>query len=124
MQKKLNTQLKKLKSQQLQQKETSLKTRIQANTTVTKGAKSNQEVLKAGNPLDHAIKHDAPEATRAKFGMSLGVTHNMKNYESLRVDAWCTEELRPNETFREGCIRLRAELEEVLEDTISDYDNN
>lgn len=112
MAKPLSTQMKSLKQEQLKQKENARK-----NTTITK--KTGREaptVVKQGVPLDHSVKHDSFE--NAKFGMSKGVTKNMDNYESLRVDVWLTSEVLPGESIKEAYARVEGIIDEVLEEAV------
>ena len=68
------------------------------NTTISKKVGSDAPTtVKAGTPLDHVAKHTP--LSGVKFGMSKGVTKNMGDYESLRVDAWLTDEVQPGETI-------------------------
>lgn len=110
MAKSLSSKMKSMKQEQLKQK-------AEANTTVTK--KTGREaptVVKQGVPLDHSVKHDAFE--NAKFGMSKGITKNMDNYESLRVDVWLTSEVLPGESIKEAYARVEGIIDEVLEEAV------
>lgn len=94
-----------------------LKETARQNTSVTKKTgREAPETVKAGIPLDHAIKHNPNEG--AKFGMSKGVTKNMDNYESLRVDVWLTSEVLPGESIKEAYARVEAIIDEVLEEAV------
>ena len=112
MAKSLNAQMKRAKQAQIQQKAEAVK-----NTTITKKTgRETPTVVKSGTPLDHATKHEAYEGT--KFGMSKGVTKNMDNYESLRVDVWLTSEVLPGESIREAYARVEEIIDEVLEESV------
>lgn len=117
MAKSLASTMKKLKSQQVSQVEEQAK----KNTTVTKRANKQDTVLKEGTLIDHAVKHDVQSATNSKFGMSLGLTKNMDNYESLRADVWATDDVQDGETLEEAYTRLHATLGKVLEDIVAEY---
>lgn len=123
MAKSLSSQLKKLKVQQ----EVQLKEQAEKNTTVQKGSSANgYENLKKGVPLDHETKQkscknkDNPLAGKS-FGISLGCTLNMENYESMRIDCWLTDTVREGETIEEAFTRVQAILEEQLEEMSSQY---
>lgn len=112
MAKPLNSQMKSLKQEQLKQKETARK-----NTTITKKTGREAPVtVRQGVPLDHTTKHDSYE--NAKFGMSKGITKNMDNYESLRVDVWLTSEVLQGESIREAYTRVEEIIDEVLEEAV------
>lgn len=116
MSKKLSSQLTKLKKEQLKQKENALK----KNTTITKGTSKNQEVIKEGLPLNHQIKHD-PRLFARTVGASIGTTLNMGDYESLRIDAWLTDELQEDETQEEALDRVTSILEKHIEEVADSY---
>ncbi|MBO8161063.1 MAG: hypothetical protein H0Z24_05455 [Thermosipho sp. (in: Bacteria)] len=80
-------------------------TTIKKKNTVTK----EEEVIKAGTPLDHIIKK-VPNM----IGMSKGVTVNMDNYESFRVDCWLTVPLDDKSSPEEKFM----ELSEIIESQI------
>ena len=109
---KLSSQMKKMKQEQVKQKENARK-----NTTVSrKVGRDEVTVIKAGTPLDHSVKHDSYEGT--KFGMSKGITKNMDNYESLRVDVWLTSEVFEGESIKEAYARVEEIIDEVLEEAV------
>lgn len=116
MKKSLSNQMKKLKKEQVEQKENALK----KNTTVTKGTSTKQEVLKEGLPLNHQIKHD-PRVFARTVGASIGTTLNMGDYESLRVDAWLTDELQEGETQEQALDRITSILEKHIEEVADSY---
>lgn len=110
MAKSLSSKMKSMKQEQLKQK-------AEANTIVTKKTgREAPEVIKQGVPLDHSVKHDSYE--NAKFGMSKGITKNMDNYESLRVDVWLTSEVLPGESIKEAYARVEEIIDEVLEEAV------
>ena len=87
------------------------------NTTITKKTGREAPVtIQKGVPLDHSVKHDSYE--NAKFGMSKGITKNMDNYESLRVDVWLTSEVFPEESIKEAYARVEEIIDEVLEEAV------
>lgn len=112
MAKSLSSKMKSMKQEQLKQKD-----EARRNATITrKTGREAPEVVKQGVPLDHAIKHDSYE--NAKFGMSKGITKNMDNYESLRVDVWLTSEVLPGESIKEAYARVEEIIDEVLEEAV------
>lgn len=95
-----------------------LKERAVENTTVTKGTSKNQTTLKQGTPNDHSRKHDNKDTV---VGMSLGITKNMDNYESLRVDCWLTDTVKADETVEQAYSRVLGVIDRILQDTVSSY---
>jgi len=92
-----------------------------AKDTAVVTLKSNGEetVIKEGIPKSPYDKH--PAHSGAKFGMSLGLTKNMDNYESLRVDVWLTDEILEDETASDAYSRVKAILEQELENIVQEY---
>ena len=86
------------------------------NTTISKKSSEGVETLKQGIPLDHSVKHD-PKAPTI-IGMSKGVTKNMDNYESLRVDVWLSDSVQEGETPEEATQRIEAFIDNALEQAI------
>lgn len=76
------------------------------------------EVIKSsGAPLEPYTKYNCPEGS---VGMSIGVTKNMGDYESLRIDVWCTDRVANNETKGEALARLTEILSQALSDTANE----
>lgn len=112
MAKPLSAQMKRAKAEQLKQKE-----KARHNTSISKKVgRDEPTVIKSGTPIDHSVKHSPYEG--AKFGMSKGVTKNMENYESLRVDVWLTGEALPGESIQEAYARVEEIIDEVLEESV------
>ena len=83
------------------------------NTNIVKktsGYKKKEEVVKAGEPPVKVRKSLGSQT----IGLSLGLTRNMDNFESLRIDCWLTDELEEGETQAEGLMRLSSIIEEHL----------
>ena len=120
MAKSLSSQMKKLKSQQVEQ----LKERAVENTTVTRGSKrEGMNTIKSGKPLDHEVKQSTAKSKNnlfvgQTFGISKGITKNMDNYESLRVDCWLSDVVREDETVQEAFARVESIIDEVLEESV------
>ena len=62
---------------------TSLAAKAKENATVTRGTRGEQTELKRGVPAEHSRKHLDGETP--VVGVSIGITKNMDNYESLRI---------------------------------------
>lgn len=120
MAKSLSSQMKKLKSQQVEQ----LQAQARENTTITRGSKREGiSTIKAGKPLDHEVKQTTAKKKNdlfvgQTFGISKGVTKNMDNYESLRVDCWLSDVVREGETVQEAFARVESIIDEVLEESV------
>lgn len=96
-----------------------LKEAAKKNVIATKKSyDSGSEPIISGSPLDHTVKHEPYDG--AKVGMSKGITKNMDNYESLRVDVWVTDKVEQGETIEEAYTRISAVLSEVLEQTVAE----
>lgn len=98
-----------LKSKQLANK-------VKENTTVKKKVSDKEEVIHKGVPLDHIHKHEPKSG--CIIGMSKGVTKNMDNYESLRVDVWLSDEIQEGETYKDAMNRIESFVDEALETAI------
>jgi hypothetical protein len=90
--------------------------RAEENTTVSRRANGENKTLKQGTPLDPTSKHNvrAPQTV----GMNKGVTKNMDNYESLRVDVWLSDTVAENETPQEAIQRIESIIDQALEQAI------
>lgn len=92
--------------------------KAEANTNVTKGTSKSQETLKSGIPNDH---HRKQEVLGKTVGVSVGVTRNMENYESLRVDCWLSDTVKEGETETQAFERILGVVDEVLQNTVNSY---
>ena len=54
-------------------------------------------------------------------GVSIGITKNMDNYESLRADVWLTDKKQDNETLEEAYSRVAKITSEVLQEIVGEY---
>lgn len=116
----LSSQMKKLKGQQ----EVSLQAQARENTTISRG--NNREgysTIKKGKPLDHEVKQSTAKSKSdlyvgQTFGMSKGITKNMDNYESLRVDCWLSDVVREGETVQDAFARVESIIDEALEESV------
>lgn len=99
-------------------KRKSLEEQAKENARATKGTKNAQAVLKEGTPLDHHIKQEAKETT---VGINLGITKNMDNYESLRVDCWLSDTVKENETVDQAYARIIGVVDKTLQDVVASY---
>lgn len=102
-----------------------LKEKAEENTRVVKTkAKEEPKVVKEGTPLDHTPQHNINKTSPRTVGVNLGVTKNMQNYESLRVDCWITDTINEGETPEQAFNRIydiasqviAEKVEELMED--------
>lgn len=92
--------------------------KAEENTSVTRGTSKDQKALKTGTPNDH---HRKQEALGKTVGVSVGVTKNMDNYESLRVDCWLSDTVKEGETEVQAFERVLGVVDEVLQNTVNSY---
>ena len=90
--------------------------KAEENMTIQKKSGGEVETIKNGVPLDHSMKHDPKQG--AIVGISKGVTKNMDNYESLRVDVWLSDSVKYNETAEQALTRIEAFIDKALETAI------
>ena len=79
----------------------------------------NDLFTKKGVPNDHSRKH--LDGDNPVVGVSVGVTKNMDNYESLRVDVWLTDKKEDNESIEEAYSRVAKVVSDVLQEIVSEY---
>lgn len=102
----------------LKSKKKKLSDKAEKNTTIVRKI-GNAEPFenKEGNPLDKTVK-TSPHSC-AVVGMSKGVTKNMGDFESLRVDVWLSDSVNEGETPEEAMQRVESFLDEALEKAVS-----
>lgn len=92
-----------------------LSKKAEENTSISKKVgREEPETIKEGKPLDPTVKHD-PKTSPISVGMSKGVTKNMNNYESLRVDVWLCDTPEEGESIADCFTRVEAIIDETLE---------
>lgn len=79
------------------------------NTTVTRNGVKTRETLKEGNPLDPRYKF-SPNVV----GLSVGVTLNLGDFQSLRVDCWVSQEVHEGEDRQVIVNDLTKELQDNI----------
>lgn len=85
---------------------------------VVKSTSGEKETL-----LDTSLDTDTETTIttdKSNFGMSKGMTLNMGEYQSLRVDVWCDDKLRPKESLKDGVCRLDEEITDILAEIVED----
>lgn len=96
------------------------------NSVVTKKvAKEEPVILKEGTPLDHSVKHEPTHSDRPvsaqRVGCSVGVTLNMENYESMRIDTWLSDEVKDGETEKQALKRVYDIAKECVAEFSADF---
>ena len=88
------------------------------NKKVTRGTKDNQTLVeKTGTELDNSAKVGKGRTV----GLAIGTTLNMGDYQSLRVDVWCSDYLEEDESFEEGYARLKDQIDKELGLVVESY---
>lgn len=64
---------------------------------------------------------DAPRLLQKDnlIGVNMGVTLNMGNYESMRIDCCASNSLKEDETIEEGLKKLAERVKGVLEEEVA-----
>ncbi len=88
----------------------------QSVRVTTKKAREPEVVIKEGTPLDQSVKKNVNDSRPVKLvGMSKGITKNMGDYESLRVDCWMSDEPLEGETTQQALDRLSKVINDQVE---------
>jgi hypothetical protein len=74
------------------------------------------ETLKTGTPLEHAHKqnNEVKRMEQRVVGLNIGATLNMGDYESLRIDCWLSDTVKPGESIEDAYERIGAIVNEQL----------
>lgn len=72
-------------------------------------------------PRDTPIKKTRPLDNGDRIGVSFGVTLNMGEYQSLRVEAWAEGTKREGETSKDAYKRLYDLVEEQANAKAAEY---
>ena len=92
--------------------------KVKENVSIERKVGSNEPFeKKQGKPLDMTQK--TQPNSRAIVGMSKGITKNMGDYESLRVDVWLSDEVQEKETPEEAVKRIESFIDKALETAIA-----
>lgn len=94
------------------------KKKPETKATITKTKNRKTEVIKEEQPLEGAdkfLKHQQPTV-----GLSIGLTKNMGDFESLRIDVWCNDYVHEDETHDEAYNRIATLVKERIETEMDD----
>lgn len=79
---------------------------VEVNTKVTKKSNGVEETLvDRGNHLNTSNKRDILNPNKF-VGINIGITKNLDNYESLRVDVWIADNVQDDETHADTLQRI------------------
>lgn len=79
---------------------------VEINTRVTKKSSGVEETLvDRGNHLNSSNKRDILNPNKF-VGINIGITKNLDNYESLRVDVWIADDVQEDETHADTLQRI------------------
>jgi ribose 5-phosphate isomerase RpiB len=110
------------KMKKLNKSDNGLKRRLKKNTTLVHREGREEHTEREGEQIDSSSKHNIQKQTGVKtVGMSFGLTKNMGDFESLRVDAWLTDEVKEGETQEQALQRISDLLQTHLVETVSDF---
>lgn len=84
----------------------------------TKNAEGKETLVLKGAVADANTKTGTPINT---VGVNLGITLNMGNYQSMRIDVWSTDRVGKNETRKEAIFRVANELAITLHELQDKY---
>lgn len=91
--------------------------KVEANV-VKKNEDGSEDVLVKGSVVDANIKTATPVRT---VGVNIGVTMNMGNYQSMRIDVWSADKIHKNETRKEAIFRVANDLAYALHELQDKY---
>lgn len=80
--------------------------------------KDTEEILHQGNVEDSVVKQKSTN----NVGISLGVTKNMGDFNSLRIDVWYSDYIQPGESVEEALGRVHEVVDTALEELVQLYD--
>lgn len=89
------------------------------NTSVTRKREGVEDLIEDGTVAELPIKRQSN--TEPIVGMSKGITKNMQNYESLRLDVWYSDTIKKGETPEDALQRVEAVIDTVLENAVAYY---
>lgn len=98
-----------------------LEQQARENTRATLTKSRETTVVKEGVPLDHSPKHNIEKETAKRtVGINIGLTKNMGDFESLRIDCWLSDVVNEGETHTQAFERIsqiaQAQLEKQVEE--------
>lgn len=86
---------------------------------ITKSQGGIQDVIRDDTETPSDVRKISSDSDM--IGVSMGITKNMGNYESLRIEVWTNDKLRKGESKQKAAVRLSKELVKII-NTV--YDEN
>lgn len=86
-----------------------LNQKVKSNLNVATKSKT----VKKGKLVDSTDK--IPKSNSRVVGVAKGVTLNMGDYESMRIDVWASDFIKDNETISQAETRIAREIDALLE---------
>lgn len=87
------------------------KKKLEDNTTIVKKVSGEEKLIQEGKELPRKV--DKPNSGNT-VGLNIGVTLNLGDYQSLRIDCWASEELQEGQDRQEKLIELTNMLQEHI----------
>ena len=101
----------------------SSKSRVSTSVSI-KRADGTEEVKKNGTPQDISEKQNAKATGAGVVGFGLGMTKNMGNYESLRIDVWGTTDIKDhNNDYNAAYESIIDTVTSVIEKVADEYNS-
>lgn len=120
MTKKLTKKKTKVTKEVTKELKTTQKDNVEINTRVTKKSSGVETTLKdEGKHLNTSTKRDILNPNKF-VGINIGITKNLDNYESLRVDVWIADNIQEDETHLDTLQRITDIAITHAENTIID----
>ena len=89
--------------------------RVKSHVLITKGKGDNKEIIKEKGTLLETLDKTQPmnslEAGKAIVGLAKGITKNLGNFESARIDCWMVKTCDDDE---KNCMDTLAEISNSL----------
>ncbi len=96
-----------------------LKKEIEKNIHITRGNSKERKVLKESNPV--SISKKINPHSPVIIGLNKGVTKNMDNFESLRIDVWFSTPLAEGVDPKDGYSEISDIIDDILEEMVAEY---
>lgn len=91
------------------------------NVSTTKSIARKVVSKELGVPLEHKEKHNPSINNPQTVGVNFGVTLNMDNFESVRIDCWLTDSVQEGETYEQAFQRVFNIAEGQVNETSQKY---
>lgn len=92
------------------------KAKENTKVSIKNGSTNSEQVIKEGNPENRLENKRDLESTIV--GLSKGITKNMGNYQTLRIDCWLATPVDSGKTVGETLENISEILDTVLADEV------